>query len=191
MKSCDLYRCFDKQGALLYIGQSLSFFSRLEQHRQDSPWYNVVASVTIARFHTKAAAIEAEKKAIKAERPLHNKIHNQKVLQDTADWYGIKIKTQWEMKASSFRRSRLLSLTDVMERTSLSERQIYSLTRKEKFPEGHVTYYHEYVWVEGDIDRWINKIFAAHEAEYERRLPPARELIKRRGDAWAARKAAA
>ena len=70
-----LYRHFDAEGRLLYVGISLNAFSRLMQHRRDSAWFRQIASITVEWFPTRGKAVDAERAAIQAERPLHNVIH--------------------------------------------------------------------------------------------------------------------
>jgi predicted GIY-YIG superfamily endonuclease len=67
-----LYRHFDKDGTLLYVGVSLSHFARLQQHKSASMWFDKIANVTIEQFETRAEALRAETKAIINEKPLHN-----------------------------------------------------------------------------------------------------------------------
>jgi predicted GIY-YIG superfamily endonuclease len=67
-----LYRHFDKDGALLYVGVSLSAVHRLAQHRDASHWYAEIASVKIERFTDRKEALTAERAAITAENPRHN-----------------------------------------------------------------------------------------------------------------------
>lgn len=69
-----LYRHFDAEGQLLYVGISLSVVSRLAQHRDGSPWYDQIAMVTVERFPTRGDAHAAERAAIRAEKPRHNHI---------------------------------------------------------------------------------------------------------------------
>jgi len=74
--STDLYRHFDSNGNLLYVGISLSTLNRLGQHRDNSHWFNTISSVTIEKYNTRKEALIAEKKAITKEKPLHNTVHN-------------------------------------------------------------------------------------------------------------------
>lgn len=67
-----LYRHFDSEGRLLYVGISLSAITRLAQHRSASHWSRAIASVRIECFDTRREALAAEAKAILEERPLHN-----------------------------------------------------------------------------------------------------------------------
>lgn len=68
----ELYRHFDASGALLYVGISLSTAQRMGEHRCGSVWWRKVASITIERFSTRKAALDAERKAVQTENPLHN-----------------------------------------------------------------------------------------------------------------------
>lgn len=67
-----LYRHFDKDGSLLYVGQSIKPLDRLRQHKECSHWFDDIVTVKIERFSTRSDAIQAERKAIYEEKPLHN-----------------------------------------------------------------------------------------------------------------------
>jgi predicted GIY-YIG superfamily endonuclease len=67
-----LYRVFDTEGALIYAGISLQFFARLQQHRNYSPWFEKMSSVTVEKFETRGEALAAEAKAISEENPTMN-----------------------------------------------------------------------------------------------------------------------
>jgi hypothetical protein len=62
-----LYRHFDKEGALLYVGVSLEVLRRQIAHRTLSGWFGEIAS--LEPFATLAAALDAEMRAIKTETP--------------------------------------------------------------------------------------------------------------------------
>lgn len=71
-----LYRHFDKNGQLLYVGVSIQTLLRLMAHRRNSPWFREIARVDIQWYKSKSGAYYAEKRAIQTERPLWNKAHN-------------------------------------------------------------------------------------------------------------------
>jgi len=71
----ELYRHFDADGQLLYVGISLSAVVRLCAHMNCSPWADQIAMLTIERHPTREAAMAAERAAVKEERPLHNITH--------------------------------------------------------------------------------------------------------------------
>lgn len=67
-----LYRHFDIEGTLLYVGISINTPARLSQHRICSNWFARIAKITICHFDTEADARNAEREAINTERPLFN-----------------------------------------------------------------------------------------------------------------------
>lgn len=71
---CQLYRHFDKDDILLYVGISWSTISRWSQHLRGSPWSARVVKITIQTFETREAALDAECKAIKEENPAFNTV---------------------------------------------------------------------------------------------------------------------
>lgn len=71
-----LYRHFAADGALLYVGISLSWPARTKAHVQGSTWFDQVARVEIEQFPTRDEALAAERDAIKSERPRFNVVHN-------------------------------------------------------------------------------------------------------------------
>jgi predicted GIY-YIG superfamily endonuclease len=73
MKTQTLYRFFDSEGNLLYVGISKFFEARMKQHYRHSPWFFESASVTLEHYETRQQVELAESIAIKTENPIHNK----------------------------------------------------------------------------------------------------------------------
>lgn len=71
-----LYRHWDKDDNLLYIGISLSKLQRLGQHSRNATWFDKITKVTMESFPTRKIALQKEKEAITSEYPIHNIIHN-------------------------------------------------------------------------------------------------------------------
>ena len=71
----NLYRHFDENGVLLYVGISTSALKRLGEHERSAGWFKRIVKVTIVNFPTREAAADAELRAIKTEFPLHNVLH--------------------------------------------------------------------------------------------------------------------
>lgn len=71
-----LYRFYGVGNRLLYIGLTLNPGSRWKDHAKGKPWWHEVRNITIELHPSRAAVEIAEKAAIKAERPLHNVVHN-------------------------------------------------------------------------------------------------------------------
>lgn len=70
--TCALYRHFDADGALLYVGITNDPRRRLKQHKRTARWSEQIASVTVKWLADRDEAIAAERKAIAEERPLFN-----------------------------------------------------------------------------------------------------------------------
>ena len=71
-RKCALYRHFDAEGTLLYVGISLRPFSRFKEHNTHSGWADQIANMAIEYFPTRMEAMAAEIKAVQEESPLYN-----------------------------------------------------------------------------------------------------------------------
>lgn len=71
-----VYRHYDKDGALLYVGCTHEWTNRTMDHRKFSKWWSAVVRLEIERFADKSDALKAEKKAIENENPSCNVTHN-------------------------------------------------------------------------------------------------------------------
>lgn len=72
-----LYRMYDANDALLYVGISTSAIRRMAEHKETQPWFHEVARVEIERHECDRSWIAAEeKRVIRSEMPRHNKLHN-------------------------------------------------------------------------------------------------------------------
>lgn len=110
---CELYRHFDAEGRLLYVGITSSTFRRMRQHKHNSSWYEQVTRIEIERFPSREAARQAEMVAIDKEKPLFNmwteekkgpkarpdaiQVDRQKLI-DEAERKNIKIHKGWCLK---------------------------------------------------------------------------------------------
>lgn len=75
-RECILYRWWRADGALLYVGKSISLFARISAHRGSSAFFSSAATMTIERFPNETELAEAEVRAIRDEHPLFNVMHN-------------------------------------------------------------------------------------------------------------------
>jgi predicted DNA-binding transcriptional regulator AlpA len=73
-----LYRHFDRDGALLYVGVSISALNRLAAHREDAPWFWRIARIEVQAYATREASLIAERRAIQRERPQFNIQHSER-----------------------------------------------------------------------------------------------------------------
>lgn len=82
-----IYRAFDREGQLLYIGETINPLVRLREHaglgsinhahhRLVSPWFSTMATFHLESCFTQAEAKEKEALYIKLEQPRYNKTHN-------------------------------------------------------------------------------------------------------------------
>ena len=69
-----LYRLYDAEGALLYIGVTDAPAERMVRHAKTQPWWHTVARKTMVWYPARADADEAETEAIQSEHPKYNKL---------------------------------------------------------------------------------------------------------------------
>ena len=70
-----LYRYFNSEGRLLYVGITGDNTKRQSQHRRSSFWFAEIASASFVHFDTRQEASQFEIRAIKEEQPLYNTQH--------------------------------------------------------------------------------------------------------------------
>lgn len=70
-----VYRAFDAEGDLLYVGVTTKGPLRWEQHAATKPWWNSVARIDVAHYSTVRDALDAERFAIGSEHPRYNVRH--------------------------------------------------------------------------------------------------------------------
>ena len=78
MKKYYLYRFYDKNEELLYVGVSLNYLMRISQHRSIAEWFDSVANVRIERCKNRLDMYQKEIRAVQKESPLHNIQHTEK-----------------------------------------------------------------------------------------------------------------
>jgi len=67
-----LYRFFDIEGQLLYVGVAFNPEERWKDHATFKPWWPLVAEKKVQWFDSRTEALASETQAIRSERPLHN-----------------------------------------------------------------------------------------------------------------------
>ena len=67
-----LYRLFDADEKLLYVGISCMPSHRLNTHRRQRLWWDQVNRIDFVVFPDRQQAVEAERRAIAGEHPQHN-----------------------------------------------------------------------------------------------------------------------
>ena len=71
-KTTYLYRHFNSDNKLLYVGISLNSINRLNQHKSSSGWFDEISNVTIEKHQSRKEALIAERSAIYNESPKYN-----------------------------------------------------------------------------------------------------------------------
>jgi predicted GIY-YIG superfamily endonuclease len=71
-----LYRQFDADGTLLYVGETDNPLRREAGHRSCSPWWPDVARTVVVECENYWSARSQELAAIRTERPLYNVVDN-------------------------------------------------------------------------------------------------------------------
>lgn len=67
-----VYRAYDADGRLLYVGCTAEVGARLSYHAQHAPWWIFHSAITTEQFDSEAAARDAELEAIATEYPRWN-----------------------------------------------------------------------------------------------------------------------
>jgi excinuclease UvrABC nuclease subunit len=67
-----LYRMYDPERRLLYVGLTTNLEDRLADHRSMKRWWRDVATIELEHFPTREGAVEAERRAIIDDVPEYN-----------------------------------------------------------------------------------------------------------------------
>lgn len=70
-----VYRAYDSDGSLLYVGIAKNWGSRWAQHAEHSPFFGEVARLEVRYVASREEALTVEADAIRTERPVWNKAH--------------------------------------------------------------------------------------------------------------------
>ncbi len=70
-----VYRCFDADDKLVYVGVSTRLPLRFDEHASRSAWWFDVVTIRLEHFATRVEALAAEAAAIGTERPTLNVQH--------------------------------------------------------------------------------------------------------------------
>lgn len=84
-----LYRCYNENGTLVYIGLSISVLNRLCQHKSYSEWFHQTDTIKLERFKDINTLRKAEKKAIEKEKPIFNIKHLSEITRKQTSVVGL------------------------------------------------------------------------------------------------------
>ncbi|MEX2421061.1 MAG: hypothetical protein WD670_04515 [Actinomycetota bacterium] len=74
--TCSVYRFYDGQGRLLYVGVTGRGLTRAREHSRSKEWWELVKSSTVEHLATTGEALERERELIRSLRPIYNVQHN-------------------------------------------------------------------------------------------------------------------
>lgn len=75
MAGTSLYRAYDPDGELLYVGIGFSWAKRIKSH-ESKDWHQLVKTVSVQHFDDRPSDVRAKREAIRSERPAFNVQHN-------------------------------------------------------------------------------------------------------------------
>lgn len=85
-----LYRFYDDEERLLYIGVTADPGRRMSAHSRGKPWWQSVRNITMQNFSTSADLMRAERQAIKTEDPIYNVVHSSRKRIRRPHWGSIQ-----------------------------------------------------------------------------------------------------
>lgn len=71
-RELELYRHFNSNGELLYVGRSLNAVARQVSHKNKAEWWDEVSRIEIERFPNEVDVRAAERSAVETENPKFN-----------------------------------------------------------------------------------------------------------------------
>ncbi len=71
-RRCAIYRHYDVDGRLLYVGKSVQPLNRQQQHEVEAHWFNQIVKIEIQWFDLTTDMDAAERQAIATENPIFN-----------------------------------------------------------------------------------------------------------------------
>lgn len=104
-----LYRAYDNENNLLYVGMTQSLRNRIRTHIAVSNWMEKTDWIKIERYPDRKSVMEAERSAIKNELPERNIQHRQKFL--SSETKGAAPKDEFEI--AKLRREALNETRDI------------------------------------------------------------------------------
>ena len=71
-----VYRHYDAEGRLLYVGAARSFGNRTQTHLREAEWVSQSVRAEAVFYPTREEALDAEMAAIRSEKPIYNAVRN-------------------------------------------------------------------------------------------------------------------
>lgn len=141
-----LYRMFAADGTLLYIGIARDFGKRWTQHAASKPWWPDVQRQTVDWYPDRPAAEQAEREAIKAERPVHNIAGTPRRFKPTRP----------QAPLSSF--DYLMGAAEIGRLLGVSRQRVQQLVSRPCFPEPCAVLAMGKIWLTVDVEDWAVEV---------------------------------
>ena len=122
-----LYRHYDADGALLYVGVSLSPIARTSSHARSSDWFYQVARIDVEWHKDRMSAMKSEVSAIRLEFPKKNRAHS---CRGFAEIYG----PQLVQSLSDYLKNNGISAREFAQRVGLSPAGLHGIMHKRNIP---------------------------------------------------------
>lgn len=144
-----LYRFYDIDERLLYIGKSIDLRTRFVSHMRTKLWWNKVVKMVTEDFLDDLQLLNAEKEAIINENPIYNIQHKQSsiILTDNVDMCNLLLEASKrlidaEIEIACAREALAIKLKQALEMhsaieisklTGLERTRIYSIVNRDRY----------------------------------------------------------
>lgn len=92
MSAATVYRAYDENDTLLYVGMTTNWTLRQRAHRKTAPWWAAMTVVDLEEFPTATDALDAEGDAIREESPRFNRTTKRISADETLRGWGRAIR---------------------------------------------------------------------------------------------------
>jgi predicted GIY-YIG superfamily endonuclease len=107
-----LYRFYDTNDTLLYVGITNTWYQRFHQHERKAGWFSKVAHATFESYESREAVEAAELIAIKTENPQFNKASNPAYETATDHFQKIKLWSLSDLEPDEIHATLIQSMKD-------------------------------------------------------------------------------
>ncbi len=83
-----LYRLYDAEDVLLYVGVTLDLKQRLNNHATQQPWWLEVARIKVTHLSSREDSETLERAVIQLDRPKYNVTHNRNRMEIDIEQYA-------------------------------------------------------------------------------------------------------
>jgi predicted GIY-YIG superfamily endonuclease len=148
-----VYRLYDADEVLLYVGVTKNFEARRQQHKATRPWWPRVKRPVVDLYDDEQEALQVELDAIKREHPVHN-------VAQTNQHYRSRRETGTARH--------YMGTSEIRRELGVSRQRVQQLTNSADFPEPSDILAMGKVWKRGDVEVWARghgRMIAAHGAD--------------------------